>query len=516
MSETNINKCHEKSNDDKNNNKQPNIPTQLLLTKDVDGPLHGIVHTIRSVDYDNFKSEEVIKLPVNYLKKEFIESTKEEVAMLTTYDGKNDLLRDRKKKTMAPKGKIENLCNTSTSTNEDCVKIFMVYKDNNNNNNNNFDDSKRPAKKRMLFKELKNCDMQNKIHVGPFLFDPKQDDDICLKCGIAWKCNYYTDDQIDSYQLHKFNEVNKDHKYSFSKRFDNDLEPDGLCLSEHLFVQQQQQKRKKVKDTICEEDEEGQEHLQEEFDDDVRHPDDHNDEDDNNETSQAHACSGYGQKVVRKRTTKSYQSIKRTRKLMERLETKSSKKEKENETYVHVSHTGKAKLKTLRSSVYDPRCHFRDHLDQVDGIKKWIDESIIEIVRETINTHQVDVKTISLDQIKEFLKLNGLENYYTSVVQIKARLNNERPNLLTVEEREGFFADFERVLNVWPDVIKKLGTCQSLLRIKFILRKICLRRKWFHLLDRFPKLKIQEKHNLLTTREWALVCDMLDWENPED
>lgn len=35
--------------------------------------------------------------------------------------------------------------------------------------------------------ELTECNIENNIHLGPFVFDPHYCDDICTKCGTSWK-----------------------------------------------------------------------------------------------------------------------------------------------------------------------------------------------------------------------------------------------------------------------------------------------------------------------------------------
>jgi len=159
--------------------------------------------------------------------------------------------------------------------------------------------------------------------------------------------------------------------------------------------------------------------------------------------------------------------------------------------------------------IYKRINHLKNYLDQLQGrTNKQIPDKIVKKIKRELKNRQIDINTLTIDQLYNILKELNYSKYYYNLTPIYCLLTNKK-QLRIKYHHENKIKDLFIKLQI-PFEKNKSESRKNFLRYSYIIYKICELLQYdeylpfIHLLKN--KKKIAEHDNL-----WKSICEQMNW-----
>ena len=155
--------------------------------------------------------------------------------------------------------------------------------------------------------------------------------------------------------------------------------------------------------------------------------------------------------------------------------------------------------------------HFREWLAQFQAKESTdIPEHVYKIIIGEIKKNRInEMKNLTTDKVRDFLKKHKLNKYYEHIPHIIYKLNGKKPPVISKEMEEKLCTLFKDIQTPFNKV--KPTDRKNFLSYSFVIYKFCQLLELDDLADNFTLLKNKEKLNQQEDI-WKKICKELNWE----
>jgi hypothetical protein len=158
--------------------------------------------------------------------------------------------------------------------------------------------------------------------------------------------------------------------------------------------------------------------------------------------------------------------------------------------------------------------HFREWLAQFQAKESTeIPQHVFDTLHAEIKKNKIaDLKTLTPQRVREFLKRHRLNKYYEHCSNILYTLNGIPPPVLSKDDEERLCNAFKELQAPFAKVCPKVApNRKNFMSYSFVLFKLAQLLEMDHLLECFSLLKSKEKLHV-QQQIWEAICKELKWE----